>query len=63
MPNSRRDSPEFVTVGEPIVYPGSDGPAVWRRVRFAVPAWSAGEEPSLEYDGVEGETPLMGLKV
>ena len=56
-------SAEFVTVDEPIAHPGTDGPAVWRRVRFAVPAWSAGEEPSLEYAGMEGETPLMGLKV
>ena len=56
-------SAEFVTVDEPTAHPGTDGPAVWRRVRFAVPAWSAGEEPSLEYAGMEGETPLMGLKV
>ena len=56
-------SAEFVTVDEPIAQPGTEGPGVWRRVRFAVPAWSAGEEPTLEYLGMDGEPPLMGLKV
>ena len=56
-------SAEFVTVGEPIAQPGAEGPPVWRRVRFAVPGWSAGEEPTLEYLGMDGEPPLMGLKV
>lgn len=56
-------SAEFVTVEEPIAQPGAEGPAVWRRVRFSVPAWSGGEEPALEYAGIEGEAPLMGLKV
>ncbi|MYF69956.1 MAG: hypothetical protein F4181_08295 [Proteobacteria bacterium] len=56
-------SAEFVTVDEPIAQPGTEGPGVWRRVRFAVPAWSAGEEPILEYRGMDGEPPLMGLKV
>ncbi|MDD9997235.1 MAG: alkaline phosphatase D family protein, partial [Rhodospirillaceae bacterium] len=55
-------SAEFVTVGEPIAHPGEEGPAVWRRVRFGVPAWSAGEQPTLEYLGMDGEPPLMGLK-
>ena len=54
---------EFVSVDEPIAQPGTDGPGVWRRVRFAVPAWSGGEEPTLEYRGMDGEPPLMGLKV
>lgn len=54
---------EFVTVGEPISQPGEGGPAVWRRVRFAVPAWTAGEEPDLEFVSIDGEAPLMGLKV
>ena len=57
-----RVNAEFVTVGEPIVHPGEEGPAVWRRVRFGVPAWSAGEQPTLEYLGMDGEPPLMGLK-
>ena len=56
-------SAEFVTVDEPIGHPGAEGPAVWRRVRFAVPAWQAGEEPTLEFVGADGEAPLMGLKV
>ena len=56
-------SAEFVSVDEPIAQPGSEGPGVWRRVRFGVSAWSAGEEPILEYLGMEGEPPLMGLKV
>ena len=56
-------SAEYVTVDEPISQPGEEGPPVWRRVRFAVPAWSAGEEPILEYVGIDGEAPLMGLKV
>ncbi len=56
-------SAEFVTVAEPIAQPGAEGPQVWRRVRFSVPAWSAGEEPGLAYAGMEGEAPLMGLKV
>jgi len=56
-------SAEFVTVGEPIVHPGEEGPAIWRRVRFAVPAWPAGEEPALEFVGMDGDAPLMGLKV
>lgn len=56
-------SAEFVTVGEPIVHPGEEGPAVWRRVRFAVPAWSAGGEPALEFVDIDGEAPLMGLRV
>ena len=56
-------SAEFVSVDEPVAQPGTEGPGVWRRVRFAVPAWSAGEEPALEFVGVDGETPLMGLKV
>ena len=42
-------SAEFVSVDEPVTQPGTEGPGVWRRVRFAVPAWSAGEEPALEY--------------
>ena len=56
-------SAEFVTVDEPIAQPGTEGPGVWRRVRFGVPAWSAGEEATLEYLGMNGEPPLMGLKV
>ena len=56
-------SAEFVTVDEPIVHPGEESPAVWRRVRFAVPAWPAGEEPALEFVGMDGDAPLMGLKV
>ena len=56
-------SAEFVTVDEPIAQPGTEGPGVWRRVRFGVPAWSAGEEPTLAYLGMDGEPPLMGLKV
>ena len=56
-------SAEFVTVDEPIAQPGTEGPGVWRRVRFGVPAWSAGKEPTLEYLGMDGEPPLMGLKV
>ncbi len=54
---------EFVTVDEPVSEPGPEGPRVRRRVRFSIPAWSAGEEPVLEHEGVEGEAPLMGLKV
>ena len=56
-------SAEFVTVAEPIAQPGAEGPQVWRRVRFSVPAWSAGEQPDLVYAGMEGEAPLMGLKI
>ena len=56
-------SAEFVTVDEPIAQPGTEGPGVWRRVRFGVPAWSAGEEATLEFLGMDGEPPLMGLKV
>ena len=54
---------EFVTVDEPVSEPGPEGPRVRRRVRFSVPAWSAGEEPVLEHGVVEGQTPLLGLKV
>ena len=56
-------SAEFVTVDEPIAHPGTEGPDVWRRVRFRVSEWSGGEEPDLEYLGMDGEPPLMGLKV
>ena len=53
---------EFVTVGEPSIEFGPEGPPVRRRVRFSVPVWSPGEEPVLQYRGVDGEAPLMGLK-
>ena len=56
-------SAEFVTVQEATSHPGAEGPGVWRRVRFAVPQWSSGEEPTLEYRGIDGQAPLMGLKV
>ena len=53
---------EFVTVGEPVAQPGADGPQVWRRVRFAVPAWSAGGEPSLEFEGLQGGSAADGVE-
>lgn len=56
-------SAEFVTVDEPVTQAYADAPPVWRRVRFAVPPWASGEEPSMELEGVDGEDPLMGLKV
>jgi alkaline phosphatase D len=53
---------EFVTILEPLQNFGEAGPPVRRRVRFAVPAWTAGERPELSGSELEGEPPLMGLK-
>ncbi len=53
---------EFVTILEPLEYFGLAGPPLRRRVRFAVPAWTAEKEPQIRAESLDGEPPLMGLK-
>jgi alkaline phosphatase D len=52
---------EFVTIPAPAV-DSADAPVVLRRVRMQVPAWSPGQAPVLRVTGIEGDSPLLGLK-
>jgi len=59
---SERVKAEFVTVPEPSIDFGTEGPPAIRRVQFEVPAWEAGQEPKIVDLKVEGTVPLLGIK-
>lgn len=53
---------EFVTIPEPLLDPGAQGPKVLRRVRYTVNRWSSKEEPKLSKAEISGEPPLFGIR-
>jgi alkaline phosphatase D len=53
---------EFVTIPEPILDLGADGPRLRRRVAYTLPAWAPGGTPELSPPSLEGEPPLLGLR-
>lgn len=53
---------EFVTIPEPLTDPGSAGPVVTRRVRYAVERWNSTDGPELAQPEIIGEPPLIGIK-
>jgi alkaline phosphatase D len=53
---------EFVTIPEPIVDYGSDGPPAIRRINYEVGAWGADDTPHLIQSKIVGKPPLLGMK-
>lgn len=53
---------EFVTIPEPLVDSGANGPKVLRRVRYSVNRWSASDTPQLSKPEIVGQSPLFGIR-
>ena len=54
---------EFVTLPHPTVDESDQIPKIRRRVRMYIPAWEVGDEPRITNIEVEGEEPLLGIKL